>query len=98
MFHRAKNENMSYGIIGIGRFGYALATELAKSGCDLVVLDCDEEKIRQMREYTENAYVVNNLDKKTLLDTGIQNCDVAVVCIGEHIDTSILTTLNLDSM
>jgi trk system potassium uptake protein TrkA len=51
-----------------------------------------------MREYTDNAFVVRGLDKKTLMETGIQNCDVAVVCIGEHLDTSILTTLNLVSL
>ncbi len=98
MYHKTKNDRMSYGIVGIGRFGYALASALAESGCELIVLDRDEEKIREMREKTENAYVVSNLEKKTLLDTGIQNCDVAIVCIGEHIDTSILTTLNLVSM
>ena len=98
MYHKTKNDQMSYGIVGIGRFGYALANELVDSGCELIVLDRDEEKIREMREKTENAYVVNNLEKKTLMETGIQNCDVAIVCIGEHIDTSILTTLNLVSM
>ena len=98
MYHKTKNDRMSYGIVGIGRFGYALANALVESGCELIVLDRDEEKIREMREKTENAFVVNNLEKKTLMDTGIQNCDVAIVCIGEHIDTSILTTLNLVSM
>lgn len=98
MFHRNKNERLSYGIIGLGRFGQALAIELAKSNCELLVLDRDEEKIREIRELTDNAYVVSNLEKKTLLDTGIQNCDVAVVCIGSHIDVSILTTLNLVSL
>ena len=98
MFNRNKAEDMLYGIVGLGRFGYALATELAKSGCELIVIDEDEEKVREIREITENAYVVSNLDKKTLLETGIQNCDAAIVCIGEHIDTSILTTLNLVNM
>lgn len=98
MFHRSKNDRESYGIVGLGRFGTALATQLAQSGCELLVLDQDEEKIREMRELTDNAFVVSNLEKKTLQDTGIQNCDVAVVCIGSHIDTSILTTLNLVSM
>lgn len=28
----------------------------------------------------------------------MQNCDVAVVCIGEQLDISILTTLNLVSL
>ncbi|HJB60779.1 MAG TPA: TrkA family potassium uptake protein, partial [Candidatus Ruminococcus gallistercoris] len=46
----------------------------------------------------ESAYVMKTLDKKSLAETGIQNCDVAVVCIGEHMDTSILTTLNLVSL
>ncbi len=98
MFNKRKKEKNTYGIVGLGRFGYALATELAESGADLIVLDRDEEKIRELREYTENAFIVKNLEKKTLLETGIQNCDIAIVCIGEHLDTSILTTLNLVSI
>ncbi len=98
MFHKSKSEKMTYGIVGLGHFGYALAIELADSGSELIVLDSDEEKIREIRDVTENAYVVKNLDKKTLKESGIQNCDIAIVCIGEHMDYSILTTLNLVSM
>ena len=98
MKQKAKREKMSYGIVGLGRFGYALATELAQSGAEILVIDRDEEKIRELREYTENAYVVKKLDKNVLTDTRIQNCDVAVVCVGEQMDTSILTVLNLVSM
>lgn len=99
MFNKLKKEqNTSYGIIGLGRFGSALAYELAQSGADLVVLDRDEEKIRDFREYTDSAFIVKGLDKKTLAETGIQNCDVVVICIGEHLDTSILTTLNVVSL
>ncbi len=98
MFNRTKKEKDIFGIIGLGRFGSALAIELASAGTDLLVIDRDEEKVRELRDYTENAYVVKNLDKKSLTETGVQNCDVAVVCIGEHMDTSILTTLNLVSL
>ncbi len=96
MFFKKKNNiNTTYGIVGLGRFGYALATELAASDAELVVIDRDADKIREIRDLTENAYVVKTLDKKTLMETGIQNCDVGIVCIGERMDTSILTTLNL---
>ena len=98
MFGRYKDDNVSYGIVGLGRFGYALAKALAELDADLLILDKDEEKIRDMREYTENALVIKNLDRPSLLETGIQNCDIAIVCIGEQMDISILTTLHLVSM
>lgn len=98
MFYKSKKEKITYGIVGLGRFGYALAVELASSGAELLVLDRDEEKVGQIREITENAMVVKSLDKKSLTAAGIQNCDVVVVCIGEQLDTSILTTLNLVSL
>ncbi len=98
MFKKSKNDKNTYGIVGLGRFGMALAMELVQAGAEIIVLDRDEEKIRQMREFTDNAFIVHGLDRKTLSETGIQNCDVAIVCIGEHLDTSILTTLNLVSL
>ena len=90
MFSRSKKDRRTYGIVGLGRFGYALAVELASAGAELLVVDGDEAKVREVREYTENAYVLRSFDKKSLSETG----DVAVVCIGEKMDTSILTTLN----
>ena len=67
MFNKAKKEKDTYGIVGLGRFGYALAMELATSGADLVALDRDEEKVRELRDYTENAYVVDR--KSTRLNS-----------------------------
>lgn len=98
MFGKMQNNKNIYGIIGLGRFGQALAEDLSASGAELIVLERDEDKVREIRELTDNAYVVKSLDKKSLQETGIQNCDVAVVCISEQMDTSILTTLNLVSL
>lgn len=96
MFGKRKNEDaMSYGIIGLGRFGTALAMTLAQAGKEILVLDRDEEKVKQMRPFTEHAYVVRNLQRETLQETGIQNCDQVIVCIGDKVDVSILTTLNV---
>ena len=51
MFGRYKDDNVSYGIVGLGRFGYALAKALAELDADLLILDKDEEKIKDMRIY-----------------------------------------------
>ena len=84
MFGKQKKKATTYGVIGLGRFGFALTEELAESGAEIMVLDRDEDKIRKIRELTENALVVNSLDKEVLLDTGIQNCDVVIVCTVER--------------
>ena len=86
---------VEFGIIGIGRFGFSLAKALIEAGREVIVLDCDESKIKHIRSLTDNAFVVDNLDKETLQETGIQNCKTVFVCIGEKIDISILTTLNV---
>jgi trk system potassium uptake protein len=90
--------SIEFGVIGLGRFGFALAKTLADAGKDVLVIDNNESKIKQIRHLTENAFVVGPLDKETLEDAGIQNCGTVIVCIGENIDVSILTTLNVISM
>ena len=80
MFKKKKNEQNIFGIVGLGRFGSALANELFSSAdTDVLVMDTDEDSVRAARDHTEYAYVVKGYDKKTLAETGIQNCDVVAV-------------------
>ena len=98
MFKKKKSAKLIYGIIGLGRFGTALATELFAAGADMIIIDKDEERVDFAKELTQNAYIVKNLEKKTLNDVGLHNCDIVIICIGEQIDISILTTLHLISL
>ena len=94
----AKQKNMSYGIIGLGRFGSALAYKLYDLGADILVIDKDEERVAEFREITDNAFIAKNLTKKGLMDMGVQDCDVVIVCIASSIDVSILTVMKLFSI
>ncbi len=93
-----KNKNVIYGIIGLGRFGTALAHKLSSMGAEILVVDKDETKVSAMREITENAFISSVLEKKSLSDMGFSNCDVVIVCVGGAIDVSILTVMKLQSM
>ncbi len=81
---------IEFGIIGLGRFGFSLASTLAEAKREVLVLDSSENKI--------NALVVNELTKSALEEAGIQNCETVVICIGEKVDVSILATLHVISM
>ena len=95
---KKKKDSSIFGIIGLGRFGTALAITLAEAGKEVIVVDQNEEKVKAMRQYTEYAFVCDNISKEALSEVGIQNCDTVVVCIGSKIDTNILTTLNVVSL
>lgn len=92
---KKNKEATSFGVIGLGRFGTALAISLSEAGKEVIVIDKDESKVKVLRTYTEHSFVADDLSAETLEQAGIQNCDVVIVCIGEKIDTSILTTMHV---
>lgn len=90
-----KKSKLTYGVIGLGRFGMALAVTLAESDNDVIVMDREKSSIREMRNYTDYAFVTNDLSMEALREAGIHNCDVVIVCIGEKVDVSVLTTMSV---
>ena len=87
-------EKGTFGVIGLGRFGSALAQGLAASGAEVIVADQVESKVNEARSYTEYAYVIHNLSKQNLEDVGFGTCDAVIICIGA-LDVSLLTAMNL---
>lgn len=84
-----------YAVIGLGRFGFALAKRLAEAGKELIVVDKEESVIHKAVAFTDNAYIIRELTRENLRNIGIQNCDTVIVGIGGKIDISILTTLTV---
>ena len=92
---KRKQNIASFGVIGLGRFGTALVKTLAQAGQEVIAVDKDEQKVKAVRKYTDYAFVVGALTEESLQETGIQNCDTVTICIGEKMDVSILTTMQV---
>lgn len=90
--------SIDFGVIGLGRFGMALAERLAENGKEVLVLDTNESKVRLIQDKVQQAFVISQLNKTTLAEAGIHNCGTVIVCIGEQVEASILTTLNVIEM
>ena len=85
-------------IIGLGRFGTAVAKTLYDMGYEVLGIDSNEERVQEARGFTTHAVQADSIDENTLKSLGVRNFDVAIVGIGQDIQASILTTLILKEM
>lgn len=88
----------SFAVIGAGRFGRAVATTLYDLGCEVLVIDRDEEIIQRIADDVTHAVTIRTLDEPTLKSLGIRNFDVVIVAIGDELEASVLVTLLLKDM
>lgn len=80
-------------VVGLGRFGSSLALTLSQLGEEVLGIDSNEERIQELAEKLLHVVTADATDLAVLERLGIRNFDVAVVCIGEPLQDSILVTL-----
>lgn len=87
-----------FAVIGMGNFGYYLAIRLCEKGHEVLTIDRKPALIQDIRDYVSQAVVADATDIKALEALGIKEMDTVVVCIGNNLSDSILTTLNLNDL
>lgn len=88
----------SFLIVGMGRFGSALAEELCSLGNEVLILDDDEDKTQYLADSVTQAVTGDARDLEVLKSIGARNFDCAVVACGSDVGNSALITLNLKDM
>lgn len=85
-------------VIGLGKFGTALARELIVQGAEVIAIDRRKEPADSLKDEVTYAATLNATDESALRGVGVQNVDVAAVCIGDDVEANLLTTLLLKKM
>jgi trk system potassium uptake protein TrkA len=85
-------------VIGLGRFGSALALELSKLGTEVLGIDTDRKLVQNLSGQLPNVVVADSTDIEALRQLGVGEFRRAVVAIGSDIQASILTTSLLAEM
>ncbi|MBE6988986.1 MAG: TrkA family potassium uptake protein, partial [Ruminococcaceae bacterium] len=80
----------SFLIIGLGRFGEALARELFRLGHEVMVVDKDEDAVTRISDYVTHSLVADVRDENVLRTIGARNFDHAIVAFSENIQDNIL--------
>lgn len=85
-------------VIGLGRFGTALARELVASGAQVIAIDSASSLVEEIKNQVPVAVRLDSTDSVALKSQGIDQVDVAVVAIGENFEAALLTTVILKKM
>jgi len=78
-----------FAVIGLGSFGYTVATKLSEKGYEVMAIDKDENKIDDISNKVTHAIQLNALDEKSLKEIGFTDVDIVIIAIKE-LATSIL--------
>jgi trk system potassium uptake protein TrkA len=85
-------------VIGLGRFGSGIAKALGAKNFEVLAIDKDEERVKQIEGIVSQAIVMDATDEKALEELGVADFDTAIVSMGETVEDSIMITLSLKEL
>ena len=85
-------------IIGMGRFGRHIARKLNDLDIQVLGIDNDEDKVREVLPYVTNAEVGDATNQDFLKTLGLKNFDVCIVAVGDNFLASLEITSYLKEL
>ena len=79
-------------VVGLGRFGAALALTLVASGQEVLGVDNDLARVQQYADRLTHIVQADSTDEEAMRQIGASDFQRAVVAIGSGIEASVLTT------
>ena len=95
--NHSRRENRQFAVIGLGRFGRAVCGSLHKMGYEVLGTDIDEKLVTQVitQKIAAHAIQLDSTEPESLKEAGIFEMDTVIVAIGNYLQESIITTLNV---
>ncbi len=85
---------MKFCVIGIGKFGYEVATALTQSGIEVLAIDQDESKVEHIRDRVSHAACIKIIDAESLYKIGIEDMDGVIIALsGNFTETALLVRI-----
>ncbi len=86
-----------FAVIGLGRFGRAVCETLHQAGYEVLGTDINEKRVADVLAAGIAAHVIclDSTDPLALKEAGVFEFDTVIVAIGNYLQESIITTLNI---
>lgn len=85
-------------MVGLGRFGGAVAAELVRLGFEVLGIDSDGARIQHYGDLVTHVVQADSTNEVALRQLGVADFRYAVVGIGTDVEASVLTTAALGDM
>jgi len=82
----------SVAVVGLGRFGRAIALELMATGTEVLGIDANEEIVQSLNGQLTQVVRADTTKEEVLRQLAVDEFDRVVVAIGSDVQASILTT------
>jgi trk system potassium uptake protein len=85
-------------VIGLGRFGSAIAKKLVMLGADVMGIDNNPDRVEDLKDVLTYTVTLDSTDPKALLSQNIPDMDAVVIAIGASFQDLMLTTYALQEV
>ncbi len=83
----------SFMVIGLGRFGTSTAIMLTRIGHEVLAVDRRTDRVNAVKNDILHVVQADTSDERAVQQLGVSNFDCIVICIGDDIRASVLTTV-----
>ena len=83
----------SYAVLGLGRYGYAVACELVESGADVLAVDIHESTVNAAATKLPLCKCADVTDPAVIKQLGIGGMDVVIIAMAQNLEASVMATM-----
>ncbi|MCK4906773.1 MAG: TrkA family potassium uptake protein [Spirochaetes bacterium] len=80
-------------VFGLGTFGSTITQRLMEQGGEVLAVDSKQELVEEIKDKVTQAVCLDSTSEESLAMLGINDFDCGIVCMGQDMDASVLTTL-----
>ena len=83
----------SYAVFGLGRYGLAVAKELANSGAEVLAVDSDENLVNSAIADIPFCKCADVTDPEVIKHLGIANMDVVIIAMANNLESRVMSVM-----
>lgn len=94
----ARHHGHEFAVIGLGRFGSAVALNLIERGYTVLGIDRSPSIVQALSDRMSQVVALDSTSEDALRAVDITSFDTVVVAIGTHFENNLMTTVTLKGM